>query len=194
VSGPGRGWRAFPFDAGAEPGAPFSATYVHPGQTAGRFDLQDRPPVLYLAESPEHAVGELLQAFRGRRIGPDHLRRHGYPLAVVSIEIAPGLARRIPDLTDPRTLLRFDLRPDALASHDRRVTQAIARTLHGAGQPGLRWWSALTGAWHGLALFTDRLEPQDLAVGRPELLAVDHPAVASAMTVLGIARATAAGG
>jgi RES domain len=194
VSGPGRGWRAFPFDATAVPGTPFSPTYVHPGQTAGRFDLQDQPPVLYLAESPEHAVGEVLQAFRGRRIGPDHLRRHGWPLAVVSFAIADGLARRIPDLTDPRTLLRLDLRPDALASHDRRVTQGIARTLHAAGEPGLRWWSALTGAWHAFALFTDRLDPGDLHAGEPELLTLDHPAVATAAAVLGIARAPATGG
>ena len=43
------------------------------------------------------------------------------------------LERRLPDLGDPDTLSRFAIRPDALASHDRRVTQAISRKLHGEG-------------------------------------------------------------
>lgn len=184
-----RCWRVFPHDPAAAPGAPHSALWIHPGQTAGRFDLQNRPPVLYLAESPEHAVGEVLQGFRGRRIGPDHLRRHGHALAVVSVRLSDELATRLPDLTDPATLARLGVRPDALASHERRATQAIARELHAGGAPGFRWWSALTGAWHGVVLFADRLDGADLAVGAPEALTMDHPAVTTAATLLGIARA-----
>ncbi|HEU4699563.1 MAG TPA: RES family NAD+ phosphorylase [Gemmatimonadales bacterium] len=186
---PLRCWRVYPHDPTAVPGAPFTATWIHPGQTAGRFDLQNRPPVLYLAETAEHAVGEVLQGFRGRRIGPAHLRRHGHPLALVSVLLGDDLSTRLSDLTDPATLALFGIRPDALASHERRTTQAIARELHARGEPGFRWWSSLTGAWHGVVLFADRLGGADLAIGDPETLAIDHPAVATAAALLGIARA-----
>ena len=56
-------WRCFPWDRDAAAGAPYSASYLTPGQTAGRFDLQDHPPVRYLAESADHAIGEVLAPF-----------------------------------------------------------------------------------------------------------------------------------
>jgi len=42
-------WRCLPWDPDAAEGAAFSASYVGRGQTIGRFDLHDRPPVRYLA-------------------------------------------------------------------------------------------------------------------------------------------------
>jgi hypothetical protein len=101
--------------------------------------------------------------------------------------VAKALAARIPDCTDPATLLRLELRPDSLASHDRRTTQAIARRLHTAGEAGFRWWSALTGAWHSVVLFSDRYRRGDLTFGGPELLSTEHEAVVAAARLLGIA-------
>jgi hypothetical protein len=180
-------WRVFPYDRAALLHAPFSASYIHAGQTAGRFDLHDQPPVLYLAGSAEHAVGEVIQGYRGRGIGAAHLRRHGYPLALAAVTVVGDLAARIPDCTDPATLLRLEIRPDSLASHDRRITQAIARRLHAAGEVGFRWWSALTGAWHSVVLFSDRYRRGDLTFGSPELLSSAHEAVITAARLLGIA-------
>ena len=128
----------------------------------------------------------MLQGFRGRSIGAAHLRRHGYPLALAPVTVSPDLAARIPDCTDPATLLRLGVRPDALASHDRRVTQAIARHLHAGGEVGLQWWSALTGAWHSVVLFGDRYQRGDLAFGSPEPLSTEHQAVVTATRMLGI--------
>ena len=45
----------------------------------------------------------------------------------------------------------------ALAASDRRVTQGIAGRIHAAGHSGFRWWSALSGEWHTVVLFTDRI-------------------------------------
>ena len=47
--------------------------------------LRDRPPVRYLAESPEHAVGELLSPFRGTTFHPAYLRQGGRPIALVEV-------------------------------------------------------------------------------------------------------------
>jgi hypothetical protein len=180
-------WRAFPWDRAAAPGDPFSPLHIQSGQTSGRFDLHDRPPVLYLGESAEHALGELLQGFRSRTIGAAHLKRRGRPLAVVAVRVPPAVADQVVDCTDPAALALHHLRPDQLASHDRSVTQAIARRLHESGVPGFRWWSALTGEWHGVVLFDDRVPASKLDVGTPEEVTVAHPALARCAALLGIA-------
>lgn len=184
-------WRVFPWDPAARPDEPFSPTFVAHGQTSGRFDLADRPPVLYLAESPEHAVGEKLQRFRGRRLTPLHLREFGHGLAIVPVIPAPRVVKAVADLTDPATLDQLDLRPDAIASRDRRRTQAIARRLHETGWSGLHWWSAITGDWHTTVLFLGprRARPGELRYGAPEFLTVSHPAVVRCLELLGIERA-----
>jgi hypothetical protein len=60
-------WRVFPWDPAAPDGAPFSARYVPPAgeQTGGRFD-PGTVPVLYLAESLEHALAEVLRRYTGK--------------------------------------------------------------------------------------------------------------------------------
>lgn len=181
-------WRCFPWDPAAPAGQPFSLSYVSPGQTAGRFDLQDRPSVWYLAESPAHAVGEQLAPFRGRRLRPSFLLMLHRRLALAPVMATPALVRRIADCTDPAVLTALDLRPDRLAHHDRQLTQAVARQIHTAGYAGLRWWSAITGAWHSTVLFLDRIGQDEVTFGTPEHLAVTHPAVAEAIELLGLRR------
>ncbi|MDB4951558.1 MAG: hypothetical protein JWM27_4207 [Gemmatimonadetes bacterium] len=178
-------WRVFPWDPAAPPGTPFSPQFTVPAarQVHGRFDL-GTSPVLYLAETPEHAVAEMLRPFTGRTLRPAHLRGAGHPLSLVavtpSLEVRSGLA----DLTDPRVLVERGIRPDALASRDRTRTQTISRALHDAGLAGFRWWSALHGDWHAVLLFADRVPAGGLAYGTPETLATEHPAVAGAARAL----------
>jgi hypothetical protein len=183
-------WRIFPWDPSAHPGQRFGPTFVGTGQTSGRFDLGDRPSVLYLAESSEHAVAEKLQRFRGRRLTPSHLREFGHGLAIVPVTAAPGVVERVADLTDPLILARLGLRPDVIASNDRTATQAIGRRLYEEGWNGLHWWSALTGDWHTTVLFLDplRVAPGDLGFGAPEPLTLTHPAVVRCAELLGIER------
>ena len=182
-------WRCFPWDRDAASGAPFSASYLPAGQTAGRFDLQDHPPVRYLAESPDHAIGEVLAPFRGRAFRSAHLRQQGYPLALAPVTLSASLSRRIADCTDPVVLARLKLHPDDLAHHDRERTQAIARRLHHrAHLSGLRWWSALTGAWHTVVVFTDRAAAADVTFGPPRELRPDDADLGRALEVLGIIR------
>ena len=106
----------------------------------GRFDLpRDLSPVLYLAEAPAHAVGEMLQAWRGQRIRPAHLNRAGLPLALVEVRFPPGSARKLADLCDPAHLAATGTAPDTSASRSRGRTQPIARSAWDGGHHGIRW-------------------------------------------------------
>jgi len=143
--------------------------------------------VRYLAESAEHAVGEMLSPFRGTTFHPSYLRQGGHRLALVEVRLAATLVKRITDCTDPAVLTRLDLRPDELAHHDRTRTQALARRLHARrGTAGLRWWSALTGAWHTVVVFTDRERRGEVRFGTARRLEPSDAAVVRALAVVGI--------
>src|SRR2546425_1101629 len=134
--------------------------------------------VVYLAETAVHAVAEKLQRFRGQKIDRQDLIESGKTLALVE-----GQLRNIKlaDLCDPHTLVKYDIRPDVLASRDIAKTHAVAAALHKEGFAGLRWWSALAGDWHTIVVFEGAIE-----YGTPEPLTIAHPAVQDASVALGI--------
>jgi hypothetical protein len=106
---------------------------------------------------------------------------------MVNVTLSASIAARIVDCTDPDVLAARGIRPDDLAHHDRSHTQAIARRLHDAADvAGLRWWSALTGAWHTVVIFTDRESPGDVTFGSPRHLAPDDEDVKRALDLIGI--------
>jgi len=176
-------WRVFPYDAAAREGDPYSVRSVAPAhrQTGGRFDL-GTSSVLYLGETPAHAVAEVLRRFSGRALSPLLLRHSHLPLALVNAELAAEIAAGLVDFTDPEVLRRLNVRPDTLAlpESDRARTQAVSRLVYDSGAPGFRWWSALHGGWHSTILFVDRVPLASIRFGEPELLHVDHPAVTEA--------------
>jgi hypothetical protein len=177
--------RVFPWDPVARSGEPFAPDHFPARQGSGRFDLRDGA-VLYLGETPEHPVAELLQAFRGRPFRDGMLRRFGHPLALVEILLPEDVAGQLIDLDDPAQLMRFGLRPSEVASDDRRRTGRIAAAIHDSGATGLRWWSKLSGDWHGAALFLSRVAASRLTIGAPARLSRDHPAVIQACRHLAI--------
>jgi hypothetical protein len=154
-------------------------------QGHGRFDLPGVPGgVLYLAETPAHAVAEALQHYRGQRLDDADLIVAGHPLALVAVTVPRQTLDGVVDMCDPAVLVQHGIKPDQTASGDRRVTQRIAATIHAVGEVGLRWWSALLGDWHTVVLFRDMVG--DLAFGAPEPLSLQHGAVREAMRALGI--------
>jgi hypothetical protein len=180
-------WRVFPWDPDAAPGAPFSPGWVPPSQGQGRFDLPSTPGgVIYLAETPEHAVAEMIQHYRGQTLDAADLRVAGRPLALARITIDDELMAGVADLCDAAVLSRLGIQPDETASSNRRTTQRIAAQLYAAGHSGLRWWSALTGDWHTLVLFRDRTKTH-LRFAPPQPLTLSHAAVIEATRALGIA-------
>lgn len=141
--------------------------------------------MLYVADTPDHAVGEVLQPWRGRPLEPSHLTRAGLALAIVEVDVPPATVRSLADLCDAARLAATRTNPDATASRIRSITQPIARAAWDAGHHGLRWWSSFWGDWHTVVLFTARV-PGGLHFGPPEVLTVGHPAVAEAASLLGM--------
>ena len=179
-------WRVFPRDREMPDGEPFSPSYVPPPTTRGRFDLPIAcSPVLYVAESPEHAIAEALQPWRNRPLRTAHLRRAGRPLALVDVQLGAREAAELVDLCDPATLRHRRIAPDHIASRHRRSTQPIAASIWDSGHVGLRWWSSFRGDWHGVVLFTARAGP-DLHFGEPQILSADTPALEDAAAALGM--------
>ena len=178
-------WRVFPWDARSREGDLFSPSYVPATTGRGRFDLpRDLSPVLYLAESEEHAISELLQPWRGYRLTPAQLERAGRPLAVSRVSVS-GSARLL-DLCDPETLTDLGVGADVTASRVRERTQPIARSVWERGGHGLRWWSSFSGDWHTVVLFTRRLANQ-MTFSEPVPLTLDRAAVVRAASLLGMA-------
>jgi len=190
-------WRVFPWDEAAPDGAPYSPRSVAPAhyQNYGRFDLQGNPLVLYLAETPAHAVAEVL---RGRMRDParDPAVRHsltngdlvvsGFRLALVDVSLPSMIANRVPDTGAGAILERFGIRADQLSSRLRGVTQGAARRIHAHSDavPGFVWSSRFGGDWHVVLLFLDRVSLDELHFGSPDLLRLAHPAVLEAAAIL----------
>lgn len=181
-------WRVLPWDPAAPAGNPFSPTLVPGGQGSGRFDLPPPGRVLYPAESPEHAVAEKIQRFRGQELEPWDLTEFGRTLALVAVEPSPAVRTRVADLCDPATLLEHGIRPDQVAARSRETTRGLAAGLHACGLVGMRWWSSLWGEWHAVTLFLDRVARDELCWGGSEPLSLGHPAVREAADALMIRR------
>jgi hypothetical protein len=187
-------WRTFPWDIDAVPGEPFSPEYIPPKQGSGRFDLGGVPSVLYLAESEVHAIGEKIQRYRGQRIADAELREFGRQLATVEVTLDlkkggfESSRTNIVDLCDPKELDRYGIRPDELMSRDLMRTQSIAHRLYQEGLVGFRCWSSISGDWHSVVLFLDRVSRHGrLRFGSPRALRLDTPALLEAASMLSIA-------
>lgn len=179
-------WRVFPWRAAAAPGERFSPSHLPETTGRGRFDLpRETSPVLYLAETPDHAVGEFLQAWRGRPLQEEHLVRAGLPLALTEVQVPDAFLAHLADFCDPAQLAAAGIRPDTTASRRREPTQHVARAAWEAGHHGLRWWSSFWGDWHTAVLFTARALT-GVRFGPPEPLDVHHPAVSTAAALLGM--------
>jgi hypothetical protein len=179
-------WRAFPWNPDAAEGEPFSASFSPGTQFHGRFDRPGHTAgILYLAESPEHAIAEKIQDLRNQTMVAADLVEHGYELALAELALADETFEGIADLCDPATLSGLKVRPDQIAAMDRTVTRGISERVHADGHSGLRWWSAFFGEWHTVVIFRDRL-PANPECSTPRLLTMDHPALVSAANRLNI--------
>ena len=179
-------YRVFPLLPGAAPTEPGGALFVpRVLQGLGRHDGPDRYGALYASTVPGSAAAERIQAFRGRVLRDDHLRRpDGSRLALVRIDDG-GLDGSI-DLDEPRELARRRLRPSRVATGDRTVTQRVAVDLFEEGIPGFAWWSTIEASWSNVTLFAERAVPSLRVDGDPEPLTLRSPSVREAADAVGI--------
>jgi hypothetical protein len=153
-------------------------------QGEGRHDNPELYGCLYLSEHEVSAIVEQLARFRGQRLAPSLFRRRGLPLAIASLEFADS--GTLIALDDPAVLLRAGLRPSAVATRERTVTQPQARAFYERTRKtsGLRWWSTHEAAWLNVTLF-DRAAPE-LRVDSVRELTTRDAAVIEATEFLGL--------
>ena len=160
-------------------------------QGAGRHDGPARFGAFYAARTPEAAVAESIQVFRGRDLTDEDLEyADGSRLTLATLH--DGELGELLDLDDPAVLVREKWRPSAVASRDRTLTQGMAARAFEAGARGLSWWSTLDAAWTNVTLFAERsLVTGTVTVdGPPDKLTIKHPAVVAAAAHLVIPLAT----
>jgi len=181
-------FRVFRAIEGARTTAPGGPLHVpRDRQGAGRHDSPGHFGAFYAARSPEGAVAETIQAFRGRDLGDDDLElADGSVLTLATLD--DSALGDPADLDDPAVLVREGWRPSGVASRDRVVTQAMAVRVFEAGGLGLSWWSTLDAAWTNVTLFAERtIDAGMLALsGDLQPLGLGHPAVVAAADHLAI--------
>lgn len=158
-------------------------------QGSGRFDVPASPRgVVYFAETPEHAVAEMIQQFRNHPepVTTEDLTRWGQRLALVRATLDRTMWQKMADLCNPDTLTSLGLTAELAAYRDRRRTQTIAVDLYDKRYAGLRWWSAFWGEWHSVILFQERLRTGAVTYGEPIALDAGSAVVREAAALLDI--------
>ncbi len=175
-------YRAFRALDGVAPDARGGPLYVpRERQGAGRHDNPARFGAYYAARTPEAAVAEAIQVFRGRDLDDDDLQyADGSRLALAALD--DSTVGQLLDLDDPAVLVRERWRPSGVAGRDRALTQPMAERAFEAGAIGLSWWSTLDAAWTNVTLFAERALANGMisVEGSPEKLTTRHPAVVAA--------------
>jgi hypothetical protein len=179
--------RCFAWSARARPEEQDSPLWVpRVFQGDGRHDNPDVYGCLYLADGEVSAVVEQLARFRTQRLQAALLRRRGLPLSLAALALDD--TAEIVDLDEPRVLVRERLRPSAVATRQRPVTQPQARVLYSrhSRAAALRWWSTFEASWANYTLF-DRALAQ-LNVVSVRALTLEDDTVIAAADYLGLRR------
>jgi hypothetical protein len=156
-----------------------------PHQGAGRHDAPDLYGAWYCTTSPVAAVAERIQHLRGQTLVNQDFRRLGnLTLALAGVRLDRSIV--LVDLDDPAQLLARHLRPSAVASRRRSLTQQLARNIFHEGVGGLQWWSTLSADWTNVTLFYERVVAKVTVLAPPRPLSVDLPEVRQAAEDLGV--------
>jgi hypothetical protein len=179
-------YRVFPCDPAAPAGKRGGALHVaRQHQGTGRHDNPDYYGALYVSTSPESAVAERIQAFRGQQLAQRDLQRtDGARYALAYLDDS-GLGNVI-DLDEPEELSGRTLRPSEIATRSRATTQPIALGLFQEGLSGFGWWSTLEASWANMTLFVERVGRSLKLVEQPEPLELAHPVLRTAAEAMGV--------
>ncbi|HEV2361545.1 MAG TPA: RES domain-containing protein, partial [Acidimicrobiales bacterium] len=174
-------YRVFPHLAAARTGRPGHALHIHPRQGSGRWDNPHLYKVVYLATSPEAAIGE---TFADRSVwSPAMLRVPQIPGASRALGVYRLREESHPflDLDDANALAARSIRPSFVVARNRPRTQAIAASVHAEAKwSGIQWWSFHRPQWTVAALWATA----DLVFDHMERLP-GHVALEEAAATLG---------
>lgn len=179
--------RIFPYLPGALETDEGGALFVprnHQGD--GRHDNPAHYGAVYGSRSAQSAVAERIESFRGRGLTDRDLQRaDGKRYALVALD--DSNLGEIVDLDDPAELGRRNLRPSAVATRHRTITQPIALSLFEEGAQGFGWWSTLEASWTNVTLFAERAIASMPVDEEPEPLHLGHPVLQMAAESIGVA-------
>jgi hypothetical protein len=173
-------YRVFPWVAGARRGSAGHPLYTPPVQGAGRVDNPGSYRTLYASDSPVGAVAEAFgnhavwtaQLLRGRPDIPGSVR------AIAELDAQPA---EVVDLDDAHELVRRGLRPSAVVTRDREITQRWALSIFEEKRfAGVRWWSYYDPRWGSYGIW----ESQAIRNLEVTPLTPDHPALHEAARIL----------
>lgn len=178
--------RIFPYLPGALETNEGGALFVPRNrQGDGRHDNPPHYGALYASRSEQSAVAEHIQEFRGRGLTDRDLQRaDGKRYALVALD--DSSLGDIVDLDDPVELGRRNLKPSAIATRRRTITQPLALRLFEEGVMGFEWWSTLEASWPNVTLFAERAVTGLSVDGEPEPLHLDHPVLRAAAESIGV--------
>ncbi|MGH2750399.1 MAG: RES domain-containing protein [Actinomycetota bacterium] len=176
-------YRVVPYAGDARPDEPGHPLFVDPArQGHGRADNPRHYAALYVSESAAGAVGEVFGDLIRWSSAMFEVPSFGARRALATFDVDP--APRVLDLDDARVLLDLGLRPTAVVSRDRELTQEAALTVWLRGEwEGLRWWSWWRPTWRNQTLWAPAAGARSwwwherFAVTSIEPLTIDHPAV-----------------
>lgn len=159
-------------------------------QGRGRFDNPRHYAALYLARTPEAAVGETYGGWPAWTQSMFTRPKDGLVRVLATCEIEDE--HRLADLDDCFVLDPLALRPSDVVRRNPDLTQEVALRLWAergrSGQHGIAWWSYWRAEWRPAMLWSASLRasrwfPQVTAVA-VEPLSLDHPAITVAAEVL----------
>lgn len=152
-------------------------------QGSGRHDISGEG-IFYCALERISAVAERLQSFRCHKLdNEDFKRRGGMVVALVKYELD---SNNIIDLRAPGQLKKINALPSQIATHDRKITQSLAKAIYAKGWDGLLWWSAIEAKWSNASLFSSRIKDKIKVAGEIEILSIEHQTVKEAAKMINI--------
>jgi RES domain len=170
--------------------APFHPLYVPiDRQGQGRFDNPHLYAALYIATTPQGAIGETFGNLSRWPSAEIERTKDGRPRCLVQYDLPDDAIVR--DLDDPKVLSELGIRPSDVVRRNRDHTQEVANSVwqtHAAtGVSGFSWWSYWRPEWTMVVLWSDGLgHPYfpTVDVTQVEPLGLGHPAVRVAADVL----------
>jgi len=173
-------FRVFPWIRDARRRRRGHPLFATPIQGAGRVDNPEHYRTLYASDS---ATGAIAEAFGNHGIWSPQLLQGppDLPGSVRALAALDAEKIEILDLDDARELVRRRLRPSAVVTRERSVTQNWALEVFREKRwAGVRWWSYYDPRWGSFGVWhSSSLRPVEITPLTPE-----HPALIEAANIL----------
>ncbi len=174
-----------PYKVGAtrfREGAPLYVPKDYQGD--GRHDIKE-DAIYYCSKEAISAIAEGIKDYRNLSINDDDFRRPNKSRLALA-KLALDDKAKLIDFTDANQLVKFNMKPANIATHEREITQALSNSVYNMGAGGFVWWSTLEATWSNVTLFASRVKNKIKIADNIEPLNVKMKLVREAAKLLGI--------